>query len=139
MDGGEKNLGELVVACCDGPEMLEFVEKTLNEIAFAIEGEVARQLDARRGLDGMTGMICLIVEGFDEGIGVVGLVGDQSRRIGVLEQGLCASKIVSLAWRKHQLDGIAQGIDERVNFGAQSATRSADRLLAVFLCAPALC
>jgi hypothetical protein len=44
-----------------------------------------------------------------------------------------------LAWRKHQLDGIAQGIDERVNFGAQSAARSADRLLAVFFRAPALC
>jgi hypothetical protein len=44
-----------------------------------------------------------------------------------------------LAWRKHQLDGIAQSIDERVNFGAQSAARSADRLLAVFLRAPALC
>jgi hypothetical protein len=44
-----------------------------------------------------------------------------------------------LAWRKHQLDGIAQDIDERVNFGAQSAARPADRLIAVFLRAPALC
>ena len=41
MDGGEENLGELVVTCGDGSEMLELVEKTLNEIAFAIEGEVA--------------------------------------------------------------------------------------------------
>jgi hypothetical protein len=24
---------------------------------------------------------------------------------------------MSLAWREHQLDGIAQGVDERVNFG----------------------
>jgi hypothetical protein len=27
---------------------------------------------------------------------------------------------MSLAWREHQRDGIAQGIDERVNFGGQS-------------------
>ena len=40
MDGGEENLGELVVSRGDGPEMLELVEKTLNEIAFAVEGEV---------------------------------------------------------------------------------------------------
>jgi hypothetical protein len=26
-----------------------------------------------------------------------------------------------LAWREHQLDRIAQGVDERVNFGGQSA------------------
>jgi hypothetical protein len=44
-----------------------------------------------------------------------------------------------LAWRKHQLHGIAQRIDQRVNFGTQSAARSADRLLAVFFLAPALC
>jgi hypothetical protein len=44
-----------------------------------------------------------------------------------------------LSWRKHQLDGIAQRIDERVNFGAQSSARSADRLCAVFFPAPALC
>jgi hypothetical protein len=46
---------------------------------------------------------------------------------------------MSLAWSKHQLDGIAQGIDERMNLGGQSAARSADRLRAVFFRAPALC
>ncbi len=42
MDGGEENLGELVVTRGDGSEMLELVEKKLDEIAFAVEGEVAR-------------------------------------------------------------------------------------------------
>jgi hypothetical protein len=46
---------------------------------------------------------------------------------------------MSLAWREHQLDGIAQGVDERVNFGGQSAARSTDGLRAVFFRAPALC
>jgi len=46
---------------------------------------------------------------------------------------------VGLPGRKHQLDGIAQGIDERVDFGGQSAARAPDRLLAVFFRAPALC
>ena len=70
---------------------------------------------------------------------VVRLVGKQCIWIGVVDQRLGASKIMSLAWREHQRDGIAQGIDERVNFGGQSTARSADRLRAVFFRAPALC
>jgi hypothetical protein len=46
---------------------------------------------------------------------------------------------MSLPWREHQFDGIAQGINERVDFGSQSAAGSPDRLLAVFFRAPALC
>jgi hypothetical protein len=42
LNAGDENLGQLVVACGDGPEMLELVEETLNEIAFAVEGEIAR-------------------------------------------------------------------------------------------------
>jgi hypothetical protein len=39
-----------------------------------------------------------------------------------------------------EADGIAQGVDERVDFGAQSSPRSSDRLVfAVFFRAPALC
>jgi len=74
-----------------------------------------------------------------EDIGVICLVADQSRRIGIGEQWLCTSEIVGLSRRQHQLDGIAQRIDERVNFGTQSAARPADRLRAVFFRAPALC
>jgi hypothetical protein len=46
---------------------------------------------------------------------------------------------VGLTRREHQIDGIAEGIDEGVDFGGQSAAGSADRLRAVFFRAPALC
>jgi hypothetical protein len=46
---------------------------------------------------------------------------------------------VGLARREHHLDGIAERIDQDVDFGGQSAARAADRLLAVFFRAPALC
>ena len=75
----------------------------------------------------------------DEGVSVVCLVTKQSRWVGIGEQCLCANEIIGLSGRKHQLDGIAQRIDERVNFGAQSAARPTDRLRAVFFRAPALC
>jgi hypothetical protein len=41
--------------------------------------------------------------------------------------------------RQHQGAGIAQGVDERVDFGRQSAAGSPDGLRAVFFRAPALC
>jgi hypothetical protein len=46
---------------------------------------------------------------------------------------------MSLARCEHQFDRVAQGIDERVKFGGQSAARSTDRLRTVFFRAPALC
>jgi hypothetical protein len=60
-------------------------------------------------------------------------------RIGSFEQRLRASQIMGLTRREHHIDGIAERIDEDVNFGAQSAAGSTDRLLAVFFRAPALC
>jgi hypothetical protein len=46
---------------------------------------------------------------------------------------------VGLTRCEHYIDGIAERIDEDVNFGGQSAAGSTDRLLAVFFRAPALC
>ena len=75
----------------------------------------------------------------DQRIGVVGLVAEQGVWIGAVDQRLRASQIVGLSRREHQFDRIAQGIDEGMDFGRQSAAGSADRLLAVFFRAPALC
>ena len=67
----------------------------------------------------MTGVIT-VGQGFDEGIGVVGLIANQSHRIEILKQRFWTGEIAGLSWRKHQLHRIAQRIDERVDFGAQS-------------------
>jgi hypothetical protein len=87
----------------------------------------------------MTGGDSPLGEGVDQRIGVVGLVADQRIWIDVFDQQLRASQIMGLSWREHQFDGIAQSVDERVDFGGQPAAGSADRLRAVFFRAPALC
>jgi hypothetical protein len=46
---------------------------------------------------------------------------------------------VGLPRRERHIDGIAERIDQDMNFGGQSAAGSTDRLLAVFFRAPALC
>jgi hypothetical protein len=77
LNASEENFGELVVARGDGPEMFELVEETLDEIAFAVEGEIARALGFSVGFGWNDGRDRLSVEGSDEGVGVEGLVGDQ--------------------------------------------------------------
>ena len=139
MNARKKVSRELVVACSDGSKVLEFIEEALDEIALAVEGKV-------------TGRRCLTVgfrrdhrsdfalgESVAERIGIVCLVTDESFRIDPFEQRLRASQIMGLTRREHHLDGIAERIDEDVNFGGQSAAGPADRLFAVFFRAPALC
>jgi hypothetical protein len=46
---------------------------------------------------------------------------------------------MGLPGREHHIDGIAERIDQGMDFRGQSAAGSADRLLAVFFRAPALC
>ena len=139
MDGGEEIALGLVVARGDGAKVLEFVEEALDEIAFAVEHEVALAQDLAIGLWGNHGGDLALAESVDQRISVVSLVADQGLRIGAIDQRLGASQIVGLSWRQHQLDGVAKSIDKRMDFGRQPTAGSADRLLAVFFRAPALC
>src|SRR6202023_1195846 len=139
LHSGKEISGEFVVACGDSAEVLELIEEALDEVAFAIEREVACPLDLTVGFGRDDRSDFPLREDLDEPIGIVGLVSNQGIWIGVLDQWFCASKIMVLARCEHQLDWIAQSIDERMNFGGQSAARSADRLRAVFFRAPALC
>ena len=66
-------------------------------------------------------------------------ISDQSAGIDGFDQRFGTGEVMILAGAEHHLDRIAEGVDERVNFGAQSAAGSADGLRAVFFWAPALC
>ena len=96
--------------------MLEFIEEALDEIAFAVEREITVPRGLAVGLWGNHGGDLPPVERVDERIGVVSLVADQRLWIGAADQRLRASQIVGLPRREHQRDGIAQRIDERVDF-----------------------
>ena len=139
MDRGKKILIELIIARGDAPVVLDFVEEALDEIALAVEREIAVTLDLAIGLWRDHWSDCPLIECIDQRIGIVSLVGEERARISIFEQWLGASQIMVLSWRQHQVAGITQGIGERVNFGAQSSARSANRLRAVFFRAPALC
>ena len=113
--------------------------QALDEIAFAVECEVAIPRGLAVSLWGNDRGDLAPIERVDQRIGIVSLVADQGLRIGAIDQRLRASQIVGLPWREHDIDRIAERIDQDVNFGGQSAARSTDRLRAVFSPAPTLC
>ena len=139
VDGGEEIAGEFVVSGGDGAVLFEFVEEPLDEVAFAIEDEVARARGLAAGLgrddwgDSPSG------EELDEWIGIVGLVGEHASGSTSSIRWLGLAEILSLARREQKLDRVAERIDQGVDFGGQSAAGSADGLRAVFFRAPALC
>ena len=120
----------LPTAIFRGP--LKFIEEALDKIAFAIECEIASSRDLSVGLWRYNRGDSAPVESVDQRIGVVSLIANQSLGIDAVDQRLRAGQIVGLPRREHQFNRIAQGIDERMDFGRQSAAGSADRLLAVF-------
>jgi len=98
--------------------VLELVEEALDEVVFAIEREIAnysRELSIGVWWNHRSDLAA--GERLDQRIGMVGLVADQGVCVGAIEQRFCASQIVDLAGRDHQVDGIAQRIDKDVNLG----------------------
>lgn len=139
MHGRQEISSELVITCSDTAVMLDFVPEALGEITFAVERKIAVALLLSvfpwrdHWGDGSPS------ERLDQRIGVVGLVADKSARIGSFEERFRGGQIMRLSWCQHQVERIAQGINEHVDLGAQSSARFADGLRAVFFRAPALC
>ena len=98
---GEEISGELVVACSDSSKVLELVEEALDEIALAVECEVAIPRVFAVGFRRDDWSDRLLGEGIDERVGIEGLVGNHGVGIGGINEVLCTSEIMSLAWREH--------------------------------------
>lgn len=120
--------------------MFELVEKSFDQIAFAIEREIARPLDEAIGLGRNDRLDASLLQGEDQAISVIGLICEEGLRIDIFQERLCLAEIGGLAGSQREGDRIAQGINKGVDFGGQSTSRSSDRLVAaVFFRAPALC
>src|SRR5260370_39127638 len=91
MNSGEEISCEFVVSRGDCPEMFEFVEEALDEIALAIKREVARAWDFAIGLGGNHGGDGSPGKGLDQDLGVVSLVPDQRLRLELVQQRLPAA------------------------------------------------
>src|SRR6195256_5734916 len=126
-DGGQEISGKFVVACGDPAQMLEFVEEALDQVALAIAFEVDGAYHPDVALAGDVGGGSARGEEFDDAAGAVAAVGD--RVAGWPQSGDEAGQggfVRGLAGRQQQTHRQTHGIDDGVDLGAQSSTRTAN-------------
>jgi hypothetical protein len=141
MYGGEEVASSLIIARGDSTELLESGEEVLDQVARLEQVAVVVAADFPVGLGrdhhGLTGHEKRIN---DPLLGIERLIGDQRLGLHRRQQFVGTDEIMFLAAGQGEANRIAERIDQRVDFGAQSAARAADRLvLAGFFWAPALC
>ena len=123
MESGKEIARGLFVARRDGSEVFDDVEEPFDQVALGVKREVAVALclavgfwrDNRR--DGAR------FEAFDEGVGVIGLVGEQSLRLDLRGQRLGLRDVMGLAAGQADDQGIAERIDDGVDFRREPAAR----------------
>src|SRR5262245_50327909 len=122
-DASEKRVGQLVEACCHRPVVLDLIEEALNEVALAVECEVAVADFFSVGLRRNDRRDVARFEPLEERVGVVALVSNHGVGREVFEQRLGLRYIVNLPGRERERDWIAERIDGGVDFRRQSTTR----------------
>jgi hypothetical protein len=75
----------------------------------------------------------------DDRVRIVGFIRAQRTGLEITQQGECLWAVTGFAAREMKPGQRPQAFDQRVDLGAQSAPRSPERLVAVFLGAPAAC
>jgi hypothetical protein len=140
MQAGEEIARGFFIAGRDASELFDELKETLDEVALGIESEVAIasalavRLWRDDRLDGSH------FEALDEGVGVVALVAEEGFGLGFSREGFSLGDIVDLAAGEAERQRIAQGVDDHMDLGGQSAARAAYGLVdPPFLRAPALC
>ena len=128
MNGCEECVGEFIVSGGDRPEAFEFQEESLDEVTLAIEREVGFAWRDAIGFGRDHGGDSTFLERFDQGVGIIGFVGEKSVRLDLIQQGFGLAEIGLLARSERHGDGIAERVDNDVDFGRQSAAGSADGL-----------
>lgn len=142
MQEGVVTRDQFVVSGCDTSELLEPIEEAFDQIsgliAVPIDGALCFAIAAWRD----DGLSARCFDGLNQGVAVVGLVGNDRLGLEVLDQRLPLCNVSDLARSHDQADRIAQRIDTCVDLGCQPTTGSADGLVlmrTVFFRAPAAC
>jgi len=122
VNGGEKVSAGFVVARGDGAKLLEFGEEILDQVARLVEVTVIVAADLAVGLGwnhhGLPGA-CERID--DALLGVECLVADQRIGLHSRQQVVGSHEVMGLTTGQVERDGIAEGIDQGVDFGARSS------------------
>jgi len=141
MDGGEEVSGGLVVAGCDRAKLLEFGEEVFDQVARRVKMPIEFPGCLSVGLRWDHHFLSGGQERLDDPVvGVEGFVGEQDVRLHVWQQFIRAHEVVDLSAGQVESNRVSEGINQRMDLGAQSTSGSPDCLIfALFFGAPALC
>ena len=137
MDEGEIAACQFLEAGKDPPVVLHEAEQELDLVALLVELPVGRTLleaggfrrDHRQGASGR--------DGLQDGVGVVGLVGDHRLGGKAVEQGQGLRRVALLPGGQAEGERVAEGVSGSVQLGGEAAARAAKRLLTFGFFAPA--
>jgi len=119
--------------------MLELAEESLDEVALAIDAAVDRAMHQALAGRRNVGRCTAGSDQIEKCICVISAIGDDMTAFEALEQMRCRAQIVGLASRQHEPHGQPILIDQGIDFGAQSATRTADGVIFAPFLPPAAC
>ena len=102
--------------------MFDFVEETLDEIALAVEREVAEALDDAVGFWRYDNFGATGFDDVDDGLAVVALVSQHVFCGDVFQEQFCLGAIGGIARSEDETERITQSIAQGVQFCGQSAT-----------------
>ena len=119
-----------VVSGCDAAEVFELVDATFDAVAQFVEPPIER---IRLIASGVRGDYRLGADGFHrlpERIAVVGGVGDHGLRLRAFYQAWRENDVVDLPGGERKTQRPPEGVDEQVDFGRQSSSRTPQSLIA---------
>jgi len=139
-DGGQKIAGEFVETRRDASEVLQLVKEALDEIAATIEALVDASLNLAVTLRGNVGVGPAASREFEQGLGVISSVGDQiAGSVQARDQRDGRFLVGRLTGGQHEADRQTLAIDDDIDLGAQSSTRTADGVIRTPFFPPAAC
>ena len=141
LDHGEVVGGEFFVACCDAPELFEFVEETFDPVAHAIENAAEGMWRGGAAAVGDDRHRILRLDHRPDPFGIVGLVGEHEAvgRQVIVEQSSGKGAVMGLAGAQGEAERQPAGVDHGVDLRRQSASGTTHATIRTPLFEPAAC
>lgn len=121
-DRCKKDLGGFIVTCGDGAELLEFGEEVLNQVARFVHIFIVGARSFSVGLWRDDDLFsCLFERFYDSFISIKRFIRKNGLCRDAWQKSVRTLQITGLSRRKDEVEGIAESIDNGVDFGRQPA------------------
>lgn len=139
-DGGEEVSGRFVVAGRDAAEVLQLVEEAFDEIALSIDCAVDRALNLAVTAGRDMSPPAAAFDQIDQGASIISAIGDEiAAGFDLFDQCRCHRLVRRLARRQNDSHRQARLVDDGIDLGAQSSTRTANGVIRTPFFPPAAC